>query len=161
MSTAVDGAADDDDEPFSGNWSDQFTDEYTVTGCKGTYSVTIKYKQDSKKRGTTEKLEEIIIRDASGGYTWGKTHKLLIRENGNVDWTALTGGKQSWYWRKGPCPRSFSPRETSLQVPMTELQRRLKLCLGSTLSDELTQPTHDRASDSVHTFVSPLDHGKN
>ena len=69
MSTAVDGAADDDDEPFSGNWRDQFTNEYTVTGCKGTYSVTINHNQDSKNRGTTEKLAEIIKRDANGGYT--------------------------------------------------------------------------------------------
>ena len=153
MSTAVEGAADDDADPVSGNWTDQYTNDYTVTGCKGTYSVTVTYKQDSKKHGSTQTFEEIIKRDASGGYTWGKTHKLLIRENGNVDWIALTDGKQSWYWRKRPCPRSFSPRETSLQVQMTELQRRLKLCLGSTLS-------HERAQSSVHTFVSPLDLSK-
>ena len=157
MSTAVDGAADDDDEPFSGNWRDQFTNEYTVTGCKGTYSVTINHNQDSKKRGTTEKLAEIIKRDANGGYTWGKTHKLHIREDGNLVWNALTEGKKSWYWTKRRCPRSFSPRETSLQVSMTELQRRLKQCLGSPLSAEMT---HECASDSVYTFVSPP-HGKN
>ena len=57
MSTAVDGAADDDDEPFSGNWRDQFTNEYTVTGCKGTYSVTINHKQDGKNVEQLRRLQ--------------------------------------------------------------------------------------------------------
>ena len=48
MSTAVEGAADDDADPVSRNWCDQFTNHYMVTGCRNTYSVTIKYKQDSK-----------------------------------------------------------------------------------------------------------------
>ena len=151
MSTAVDGAADDDDEPFSGNWRDQFTNEYTVTGCKGTYSVTINHKQDGAECGTTETLAGIIKRDANGGYTWGITHKLHIRDDGNLVWNALKEGKKPWEWTQRRCPRSFSPSETSLQVSMTDLQRRLKKCLESPLSTNMTEC----ASHSVCAFVSP------
>ena len=48
MSTAVEGAADDDADPVSGNWTDQYTNDDTVTGCRGTYSVTVTYNQDGK-----------------------------------------------------------------------------------------------------------------
>ena len=78
MPTAGDDAADDDDDCVSGYWRDQFTNEYVVTRCQGTYSVTIMHKQRGSKRGTNETLVGIIRRDTNGRYTWGRTHKLRI-----------------------------------------------------------------------------------
>ena len=49
MPTAAGGdAANDYDDRVSGHWSDQFTNEYTVTRCQDAYSVTITYKQKGK-----------------------------------------------------------------------------------------------------------------
>ena len=114
MSTAVDGAADDDDDPFSGNWRDQFTNEYTVTGCKGTYSVTINHKQDGAKCGTTETLAGIIKRDANGGYTWGITHKLHIRDDGNLVWNALKEDKKAVGMDATPLSAVVQPKRNQL-----------------------------------------------
>ena len=49
MQTAGDGAADDYEDPVRGDWRDQFTNEYTVTRCQGTYSVTITHRQGKKR----------------------------------------------------------------------------------------------------------------
>ena len=145
MSTSVERAADDDDgvqnpvvsDLVIGDWTDSYTNAYTVTGSNGTYSVTVTYKQDGKRHGRTKHFEEIIDRDASGDYIWGRAHKLCILENGRVEWRTLIPGKIPWLWTKKTCQHSFRPNETSLSVPMSELQARLRLCLGSTLTREL------------------------
>ena len=151
MPTAVDGEADDDDDRVSGYWRDQFTNEYMVTHCQDAYSVTITYKQKGEIYRKTETLADIIRRDANGGYSWGITHKLHIRDDGILVWNALNEGKKPWTWTQRRCPRLFSPSETSLQVSMTDLQRRLKKCLESPLSTNMTEC----ASHSVCAFVSP------
>ena len=149
MQTAGDGAADDYDDPVRGDWRDQFTNEYTVTRCQDAYSVTITYKQKIKKCRKIETLADIIRRDTNRDYTWGRTHKLHICD-GILVWKALTEGKLSWTWRRCRRPRSFRPDETSLNVPMSELQERLKACLVSSLPTERTEC----ASDSLYEFMS-------
>ena len=145
MSTSVEGAADADDgvenlvvsDPVIGEWTDSYTNAYTITGTNGRYSVTVTYKQDCKRHGQTEHFKDIINRDGNGDYIWGCTHKLCILENGRVEWRTLIPGKIPWLWTKKTCQHSFRPNETSLSVPMSELQARLRLCLGSTLTREL------------------------
>ena len=82
------------DDPVRGDWRDQFTNEYTVTRCQGTYSVTITHRQKDKKRGKTETLAGIISRDTNGDYTWGITHKLHLR-GGSLLWVSRNKGKVS------------------------------------------------------------------
>ena len=160
MSTSVERAADADDgvqnlvvsDPVIGEWIDSYTNDYVVTGgSNGKYSVTVTYKQDGKRRGQQRDWGDIITLDASGVYLWGSTHKLCILENGCVDWQPLNPQKKHWRWKRKIRPHVFSPTETSLNVPMSELQKRLRVCLGSTLSHEQVSPT------IAHSFVSPLD----
>ena len=145
MSTSVDCAADADDgvqnhdvsrDPLIGDWTDTWTNHYKVTGSNGKYSVTATQNQDGKRRGQTETFKDIITRAASGDYMWGRTHRLRIRVNGHLDWIHLAG-KLSWRWMPKKSPSAFDTNETSLSVPMSELQARLRLCLGSTLTREL------------------------
>ena len=146
MPTAGDDAADDDDDCVSGYWRHQFTNQYVVTRCQGTYSVTIMHKQKGKKRGTDETLVGITRRDTNGNYTWGRTHKLRIYD-GTLVWDALPGKKTTWTRRRRRPPRvQFSADEISLGVPMSELRDRLAACLVSSwptvsLCDIVTQPT--------------------
>ena len=82
MPTSAELAADADG--VIGEWTDQFENEYVVTGCSNAkYSVTVTYKHGNQC-GEHKTWEKIITRDVSGNYLWGCTHKTCL-QNGCVD----------------------------------------------------------------------------
>ena len=142
MSTSVDCAADADDgvqhhdvsrDFLIGEWIDTWTNHYKVIGGNDKYSVTITHNQDGKRRGQTETYKDIITRDASGDYMWGRTHRLQVHVNGHLDWIHAAG-KLSWRWVPKKIPYVFGTTETSLGIPLVELQARLRMCLQSPLT---------------------------
>ena len=142
MSTSVDCAADADAgvqhndvsrDFLIGEWFDTWTNHYKVIGGTDKYFVTITHNQDGKRRGQTETFKDIITRDASGGYMWGRTHRLRVHVNGHLDWIHLAG-KLSWRWMPKKSPYAFDTNETSLGIPLAELAARLRICLQSTLT---------------------------
>ena len=116
METAVERAANADggvknlflSDPVIGEWLDQYTNRYIVTGeSDDTYSVTIMHNQDGKRWGQQRTLKDIIKHDLiTGNYLWTSpepTHKLCILKNNRdrVEWRPVNRAKKKpWFWTK-------------------------------------------------------------
>ena len=109
METAVERAANADggaqnlflSDPVIGEWIDQYTNRYIVTGeSDDTYSVTIMHNQDGKRWGQQRTLKDIIKHDLiTGNYLWTSpepTHKLCILKNNRdrVEWRPVNRAKK-------------------------------------------------------------------